>query len=140
MESVMKGKKIIIAIITVMLLIDIITIITTSTIFASSRGMEYATYKLTQGIFRFLLTCLLLFFLYKGHGWARWVIAILLIIAGVFSLLSLVGFFNIVMLIMGIVFSVMSVILFVSADVKSFMKYQRGQLTFDSAKTDVDQV
>lgn len=140
MGSVLKGKRTVISIIIVMLLIEIVTIAVTTPIYASSKGMDFASFKLTQGIVRFLLTCLLLFFLYKGHGWAKWVIAILSLIGGVFSLILTIGSFNIVILLMGVIYTMISIVLIVSRDVKSFMKDQRGELTIETLYEDKDQV
>lgn len=140
MDSVKKGRKLLIFIITTILLIDIITIAVTTSIIAVNGGMDYASFKLLQGIFRFLLTCLLLFFLYRGHSWAKWIISILLMISGVLSILSFFGVVNIFILLLGIIYTMISLVLIKSRDVNTFMKYQRGDLSFDSSHTDSEQI
>lgn len=127
MENVNKGKKNIIGIIVLILLIDIITITVTSSLYAVYGNHEYATYKLMQGMFRFLLTGILLFFLYKGHKWAKWLTTFLFIIGGLLAIISLLVRFNFLMLLMGIVYGGICIVLIKSSSIKDFMRYQRGE-------------
>lgn len=124
MQSVLRGKKITIAIIVIMLLVDITTTAITSSIYASYGDSGQASFKIMQGLFRFMLTGLLLFFLYKGHGWAKWIITILALIAGAISLLSI---FNVILILMAAIYITIGVLLIVSKDIKHFMLSQRGE-------------
>lgn len=130
MDNIRKGKKYLIAIIVTILLIDIATTIFISSIYASFDRMDKASYQLLQGIFRLLLTCLLLLFLYKGHNWSKWIIVILLGLGGVYSLIG--SGFNIILIILGIVYLFISITLVVSKKIKSFMSFQRDGVVTDS--------
>jgi hypothetical protein len=125
MQSVLRGKKITIAIIVIMLLIDITTTVIISSIYSAYGDTGQASYKIMQGIFRLILTGLLLFFLYKGHQWAKWIIAILALIAGGMSLFSV---FNVFIILMAAIYIITGVLLIASKDIKHFMLYQRGEL------------
>jgi hypothetical protein len=132
MESIDKGKKLVTSIIILILLIDIFTIAITSSIYAVNGMMSYATYKIMQGIFRFILEGLILFFLYKGHKWAKWLLIILLFIGGLFSLISFLANFSFIVLLLGIVYIVIGMILTTSKSVKIFFEFQKGGEKFTS--------
>lgn len=125
MESIEKGKKLVTSIIILMLLIDIFTIAITTSIYAVNDMINYATYKIMQGIFRFILESLILFFLYKGHKWAKWLIIILLFIGGLFSLISFLANFSFIFFVLGIVYIVISIILITSKPVNMFLEFQK---------------
>ncbi|OPX42130.1 hypothetical protein CLHUN_40360 [Ruminiclostridium hungatei] len=126
LESIEKGKKLVTSIIILILLIDIFTIAITSSIYAVSGMMSDATYKIMQGIFRLLLEGLILFFLYKGHKWAKWLMIVLLFIGGLFSLITFITSFSIIILLMGIVYIVIGIILTTSKSVKLFLEFQKN--------------
>lgn len=126
MELVQKGKKIVISIIVLMLLIDIVIIAVTSSVLAVSGYVSYATYNLMKGIFRFVLTVLVLFFLYKGYRWAKWLMVSLLFLGGGYAVLSLISAFNIVVLAMAAIYICIGVILIFSKPVNDFFRYQKG--------------
>lgn len=126
METIEKGKKLVTSIIILILLIDIFTIAITSSINAVNGMMSDATYKIIQGIIRLLLEGLILFFLYKGHKWAKWLISILLFIGGLFSIITFITSFSIIILSMGLVYIVSGINLTSSKCVKLFLEYQKN--------------
>lgn len=128
MEKVLKGKKIVIAIIVIFLLIDITTTVVTASIYASTGAMEEVAGKIIRGAIRFLLTCLLFFFLYKGHKWAKWLIVVLAILSGLFSALAFLATLSWVMLALAVVNIGVGIVLLASGSVRDFFKYQRGEL------------
>ncbi len=126
METIEKGKKLVTSIIILILLIDIFTIAITSSINAVNGMMSDATYKIIQGIFRLVLEGLILFFLYKGHKWAKWLMSILLFIGGLFSIITFITSFSIIILSMGLVYIVSGINLTSSKSVKLFLEYQKN--------------
>ena len=81
---------------------------------------------------RWILTVILVFFTYKGYYWARWIMSILLLIAGVYGTVlasqvlavNRIGGILLIFLSMFYVLSGMS--LRKSEEIKSFCKYQRN--------------
>lgn len=126
MEMVNKGRKIVIALIVIILLIDIIVGASVSSFYAENGTMDMASYKLSQGIIRFILTALLMFFLYKGHSLAKWLSVVLFGLAGLGSLIQLVLSFNAVSLAMGLAYIFFGAMLVASTSVNDFFRYQRG--------------
>ncbi len=126
METIEKGKKLVTSIIILILLIDLFTIAITSSINAVNGMMSDATYKIIQGIIRILLEGLILFFLYKGHKWAKWLMSILLFIGGLFSIITFITSFSIIILSMGLVYIVSGINLTASKSVKLFLEYQKN--------------
>lgn len=98
--AVERGRKIILAIIAILLF-----------------------YAFFQGTFIFLLEGIILFFVYKGREWAKWLIAILLFYWIVFSFVSYI--FSIFLLLMVLVYLAIGVILISSSSVKKFMIFQK---------------
>ena len=129
MDMVNKGRKMVTALIVVILLVDIITVASVSSIYAVSGRADLASFKLLQGIFRFILTGLLMFYLYKGHRWAKWLSAVLFGLGGFVALVSLVSIFNLVLLTMGLVYAFFCISLIASGSVNKFLQYQRGVFT-----------
>ena len=133
MSSIEKGKKIIVGVVALLLLIDFITTAAASSLYATNGMMEQASYKLLQGMFRFILTGVILFFLYKGHKWAKLLITILLLAGGLAVLLSLSNSFNLITLAMGAIYFFISFVLLTSNSVNKFMKFQRGEIVTEDA-------
>jgi hypothetical protein len=127
MDLVSKGRKIIISIIVVLLLFDIAVIAITSSLYAAHGLYDYASFKLMQGLFRFTLEVIILFFLYRGHRWAKWLLIVLLAAAGLFSLISLISDFDLIVLIIGLMFIFIVAVLIFSESVKEFLYYQREE-------------
>lgn len=140
MPSVKKGKKIVVWIIALLLVIDIIITIVTSSLYAINHMMEYAISNLLQGVVRFILTGILLFFLFKGHKWAKWTITILLLLCGLWVMISLLATFSFILLIMGIFCLGIGITLIASNSVNQFFKNQRGEIKVeDSCNNDIGQ-
>jgi hypothetical protein len=127
MNVIQKGRKITCAIIAVLLIFEILIIAFLSASYSAVGRYDLANYRMTQGIFRFLLECLLLFFFYKGYKWAKWLLTILLLITGVYSLLSLFKTFTVVTLLLGIVYSVISLAIIASTSVNEFLLSQKNK-------------
>lgn len=127
MEKVKAGRNIVIAIIVVMLLVDIVNIISAYFSYASNGEMQLAFASLRQGFFRFILTSLMFYFLYKGHRWAKWLSVVLFIIGGGMALLTVALRFSVLLLIVGILYIVISLLLILSKNVKQFFLYQRSE-------------
>ncbi len=125
MESIEKGKGIIISTIVIILLFDFIII--------AFRGLLGG--RIVEGVIRFFLECLILFFLYKGHSWAKWVISILLILAGGLSLLTLLRGFSLIIL-LGVLYFIFGIALISSKDVNAYMDFKKGKLKVDSDASD----
>ncbi len=125
MDIKLKGKKIVIGIITLILLIDITTIASTILLYAIGGDIGFATQKLGTGLVRLLLEIGISYNLYKGHTWAKWILVVLFSLGGLLSLFLALIAFSILMLLLGIAYISMSVTLVVSKPVKEFMRYQR---------------
>lgn len=126
MDYLSKGKKIVVSIIVFVLLVDIVSIAITSSLYLVNDMVEKATFKIIQGLFRLVLEGVILFFLYSGHKWAKWLICILFLMGGLFSLVSTVATFSIIMLLLGVIYIFAGVILLSSKAVKEFFDYQRN--------------
>ena len=124
MPNVNKGKKIVISTIVVLLLIELI--ITVFLPVAPNANLDASSTSLVKKTVRFLFMGAILFFLYKGYKWAKWIIAILLLISGVGTVLSLFAQFNWSMLTLGSVYLLVSITLIKSSAVQEFLSYQRN--------------
>lgn len=129
MEQVNKGRKTVLVLIVIALLIDILSTAAISSLYQQIGATDVASYKLLQGIFRFILTCILFFFLYKGYSWSKWLCAILFLLSGGYSLIAAISNFNIIVLILGLFYFLLGIVLFASKSVKTFFSYQRGRFT-----------
>lgn len=78
-----------------------------------------------KGTFIFFLEGIILFFVYKGHEWAKWLITILLFYWIVLSFVFTSSVFNIFLLLMVLVYLAIGVILISSSSVKKFMIFQK---------------
>lgn len=136
MEMVNKGRKMVISLITIALLMDILTIVSTSLIYVKSDRMDLASSELLRGTFRLIVTGLILFFLYKGHQWAKWLFAVLFIISGFASFLSLIILLNFIILVMGIIHISLGMMLILSKNINYFLKYQKGIYNPNIEETD----
>ena len=88
--------------------------------------------KIATQIIRFILTCILCLYIYKGHSWAKWVSVVL------FTIAFLVGFYNLIsanenpMVIAVssfyiIMYGLALVLLLVPKSVKEFLEHQKMQ-------------
>jgi len=133
MESVKRGKVLLVVMISVCLTFSFIS-------FALSASVEYvsgeatnAIYELIQGLIRFILECVLFFFLFKGYKWAKIVTMVLTVIG---ALASFVSMFSI-HLIMG-VFFIIYIALFIILllkPVNEFFRFQREERVKNSMIT-----
>lgn len=130
MKTVKFGKKIVIAIITVLLLTTIITIIIT-VVNGQADEKGYSTFF---GLVRFALIGSILYFLYKGNKVAKWLIVIMTLMGGITGFLALLLAFNraligiyIVNMAMVITYIAIGVALIVSSPVNNFLRFQRGE-------------
>ncbi len=124
MESLKKGKYIVIIIITLTLLINIGTIISTTALLTSAGYPESASENITTGIVRLFLTGLLCLYLYRGKPWAKWVSLILYALGGISALLICFSDFSLWSIIMATVYLVSALLLLFSKDAQSFMEAQ----------------
>lgn len=125
MESLKKGKRLVVSIIIFVLVLDIIVIAISSSFYAVSGMLGQATYKIAQGLFRLFLEGIILFFLYAGHRWAKWLLSILFFLGGLFSLFSALATFSFLLLFMGVAYITIGIILLSSKPVKDFLEYQK---------------
>lgn len=141
MDLIIRGKRIVIGIIVIILLIDVATIISTTLLYSLNGNIGFATQKTVQGLIRLLLEIGISFCLYKGHNWSKWLLVVLLGLAGIISLYSVVpilmtiSVFGVIYLILGILYIAMCITLIVSKAVRAFIRYQRdGDIyNFDSS-------
>ena len=124
MELVVKGKRILIIMITILLLFDISTTVVTSYLYARYGYSTQALSGIITGIIRFAITALILFFLYRGHKWAKWLIVILMFFAGIFSVLALS---SVLAKVLGLLFVAFGITLIASRSINEFLKYQRNK-------------
>lgn len=113
MTNLIKGKKIVIGI--------------TVSAYAIRGESGIASYKLLQGIFRFILTALILFFFYKGYQWAKWLMTILLFLGGLLTLLTLVQGLEIFTLLLTIIYLSIGFTMIFSNSVRDFLNFQKDK-------------
>ena len=120
MEKIQKGKKMLLAMIFAMLFLEIVLILMNARSYISIGNTEAAVSSLTEGTIRFFITGALLFFVYKGKPWARWIIIVL------FLLGSLIAFvlFNFITVALGIIYTSFCMMLMFSSSIKAFLAYQ----------------
>lgn len=123
MELVNKGKKMLIAVIVVCLTLSVLVTALTAALYNTNGDTSQATYQLTQGLFRFVLECLLFLFVFKGHRWARITAIILFGIGGIFAFFAMFVT-NYLMLIIAVPY-ITSLIILLSEPVKIFQKYKK---------------
>lgn len=126
MEIVNRGKKLVIAQIVIILLIDIVVTVWLSSLYIISGRMDLASSRIWQGFIRFLLTGSVLYFMYKGHRWAKWLLAVLLILGGLSGLASLTSGFNLTLIAMSLVYGCIGIMMIFSKSINTFYLYQRG--------------
>lgn len=134
MDLKIRGKKIVIGIIALTLLIDVTTIATNILVFAMNGNIGHSTQEVVTGLIRLLLEIGISYNLYKGHNWAKWVLVVLLSLGGLLSLFLVLATFSILMLFLGIAYIAMTVTLIASKSLKEFMRYQRvGDSSYDNS-------
>lgn len=125
MEKVAIGKKLVIGIIIVLLLNDILTTLSTTSLYALNGYLGKASQSLLQGIIRLIFTGIVLFFLYNGRNWAKWLMVILLAMGTLLSLVSLFSGFNLILLAMGMIYLGIVLALLFSSSIEEFFAHQK---------------
>lgn len=126
MDLVKKGKSITIIIIAVVILLDIISSLSVS--------LQYPGIENILAIsIRFTLECILLYFLYIGHKWAKVLTILLLLVAGALSIISSVTLIGspsdfIIIFAYGLIFIIICIVLIKSKSVNIFFSYQRERI------------
>lgn len=124
MELINKGKKLLIISIITVLSISFLTTAFISALYYNAGQIGEANHELIQGIIRFALSCLLFFFVYKGHRWAKIVTLILLGISGIAGLIMSFTI-SMYLLILAIVYVGLFVVL-LSKPVAAYMDYKKN--------------
>lgn len=139
MVTVNIGKKIVKAIITVLLMTIVITIIG---IVVNGQADEMGS-NIFFGLVRFALIGSFLYFLYAGNKVAKWLIVIITLFSGITGFLSsllalLLAFnraliaINIMNMTLDIIYITIGVVLIVSSPVNNFLRFQRGEYKDES--------
>jgi len=127
MESVEKGKGIIIAISTIILTFDFL-----SSIFSFLTSPNtYQTLIICS--IKLLIECIIIFFLFKGHNWARIITTGILIVYGVIPLLLFLLTGSLIRLTMAVFYLIFGISLLLSKDVKYYFDYKRGKIKIDNS-------
>ena len=147
-EEIQKGRTIIVTIIVAI----IITTLSTALIVTAYYNLLFEPSILLY-IISFLLTIFLLWLLYKGYNWARWVNIVLFTLSGAFTiffglelltksiifmdffglLMLFMDFFGLLMLIMSVAYLGSAGFLLFSSNVTTFLNYQKSKM--DKYKT-----
>lgn len=125
MDSVKKGKTILIIFIVLTLISDLMISGALTLTYALNGSYGIGAQRLIEGFVRLALTIVILYFLYKGHEWAKWIVAILMIIGGLASASMIVTSYTIIYIFLSILFLGFGIVLFASRDVKNFLRYQK---------------
>ena len=138
MDLLKKGKRIVIAIIVVLILIDILSSSGLASIYIRLGDTHTAIIKIFHGLISLFLESLILYFLYKGHQWAKILITVVLLIRGVSSFSSFLYVITtleaIYVTLLGLIYIGIISILFLSKSVNGFLLHQ-GNKANTSEKT-----
>jgi len=132
--EIQKGRTTIVAIIVII----IFTTLNTSLIVAASYNLLFEPTILLIHIIRFLLTIFLLWLLYKGYDWARWVNIVLFRLVGAYSIFFglelltksfiVTDFFGLLMLIISVAYLGSAGFLLFSSNVTTFLNHQKSKM------------
>ncbi len=131
MEIVNKGKKLVICLIVTILILNFIVTAILSSLYAISNRMDLANYRIIQGIFRFIVSGVILYFMYKGHQWAKWLLVVLFMVGGISGFISLTSGFNLILVVLSIVYVCFGAMMIFSRSINTFYLYQRGLYPLD---------
>lgn len=120
MEKIQKGKKLLFLIILGMLLLDAVIIFMNAGANFSIGKIDRGIATIIEGAIRFFITGALLFFVYKGKSWAKWIIVALLLFGS--AIAFLLG--NKLTVIFGIIYTSFCIMLMFSSSIKAFLAYQ----------------
>lgn len=137
MERVKKGRVILFIIIAVVLLLDAATTTATSISYLISDMADVSRQTLIQGGIRLLLTGLLLYLLYKGNRFAKWLLVFLFILGGLMGVIAFLGTMNLMNLITGVIYEVFGILLIMSKNITTFILFQRNEYN-PNATADID--
>lgn len=132
--EVITGKKIVIAMISVMLLISLGSIL----LYTFQNGAD----KFSSQIIRFSATLILCYFMYKGKELARRTAATLTILSTIVCIIAAVGTFSfqavtILMILLAIVYGTMSALLIGSNQVKAYFEYQSNRINDKNERSSI---
>ena len=118
------GRKIVITIIFATVGISLLVIIT--------RNLLIGPQKLPQDVVRFIYTIVLAFFLYRGAGWARWVVVNLYGLGGIFGIvggmmLLATSRWALLLVVMGVIYFLSAGVVLFSHAVKVFLAPQKDR-------------
>ena len=118
------GRKIVITIIFATVGISLLVIIT--------RNLLIGPQKLPQDVVRFIYTIVLAFFLYRGAGWARWVVVNLYGLGGIFGIvggmmLLATSRWALLLVVMGVIYFLSAGVVLFSRAVKVFLAPQKDR-------------
>ena len=136
MNMVNRGRKLVIMIVALSIIINISTVAYATYIYVDGGRMDLASSELQRGTIRFILTVILMYFLYKGYVWAKWICIVLYLPAGMFSLLFQFIIFSLSMLIMGGLYFYFAVLLITSKEIKAFFQFNKGIYPSDIEESD----
>lgn len=126
-SSAQKGKSLVIAII-----VTIVSVSLMNSFFTNLINPNQPFAEIVKDGIRLALTFLVCYFLYQGHGWAKWVLGVLAALGGFVAIpgallvirFSLLGAFW--LLVMGAIYLAASWVLLRSPEVKAFQSSQRA--------------
>lgn len=126
-STAQRGKMLVLIIIAAVIGVSLINSVVTSTLLPNQPVSE----TVKDGI-RLALTLLLCYFLYQGHGWAKWVTGVLIGLGGFLAIpgallvirYSLLG--ALWLLMMAAIYLTASWILLRSSEIKAFQSAQRA--------------
>ena len=127
MESkIATGRRIVLAVIVAILTLSVLSIF--------AYNVRLGPGHILQQIFRFLFTIGLCVFLYRGANWARWVVGILLSMAGVLAVLGGIALLlkaraGFLLIVMGMVYLASAVALFFIPAVRAYFNLRKTQVT-----------
>lgn len=121
-ELEIKGKKTLITLSIISVLLDIISVL--YSYFKLNAFLSVSSYITNQAFFRIVIYSILIYFCYKGYLCAKWILCLTTISSGVILIFQ----FNILgsnfLLGIGVISIVVAVLLFISKSIKAFMSYQ----------------
>ena len=126
MRKVRKGKKLVIGLCAAILALDVIVSIVLFSVYAYMDRMDFAILKVISGIVRLGVDGVLLYFMYKGHNWAKWLLAVFFMMNGFRGLGSLLTSFDLFVGIPSLFYLSLGIILISSDCINEFFMYQQG--------------
>ena len=123
MDEIKKGKRLLIAAIATTLAVSLTATVFSALTTYADGGTSAVSYELGQGAFRFVLECLLLLFIYRGHKWARIVALVLFGLGALLSFIAAIGT-NVIMFAMALIYLFVFIVLWCKP-VKAYQKYKK---------------